>query len=342
MVEDFSVLRIEPPPPPTDASPATRSQVGELPEEILSKILGYVAIIDVTAFARLAQVCKRLTFLVLTEESIWKQVATKSEVGFQAMHYDFACEMNGTPIDVNDVQATALSHPDVNSEDIDSEVPTMSTKSTLSFDSLSMDLVLSKYGSSWREMFRSRPRIRFNGCYISTVNYTRAGAANTNSLTWGAPVHIVTYYRYLRFFRDGSVISLLTTLEPGDVVHHLTKSNMHSHHRADSMLPTAMMRDALRGRWRLSGPASSHSDTQTGENEVEGDVHVETLGVVPKYTYRMHLSLAHAGKSARHNKLAWRGYWSHNRLTDDVAEFALKNDRAFYWSRVRSYGMGHE
>ena len=27
-------------------------------------------------------------------------------------------------------------------------------------------------------------------------------------------------------------------------------------------------------------------------------------------------------------------------LTDDWAEFGLRNDRPFMWSRVRSYGMG--
>jgi F-box protein 9 len=116
---------------------------------------------------------------------------------------------------------------------------------------------------------------------------------------------------------------------------------MHAHHRSDSLLPSAVMKDALRGRWRLSGPASSHKDVITGEDEVEGEVHVETQGSTPRYTFRMLLQLSHAGKGARNNKLAWKGFWSHNRLTDDWGEFGLRHDKAFYWSRVRSYGLGY-
>jgi F-box protein 9 len=97
------------------------------------------------------------------------------------------------------------------------------------------------------------------------------------------------------------------------------------------------MKDALKGRWRLTGPLSlPHGNPE----EVEGDVLIETEGVVSKYTYHMRLALAHAGKGARNNKLAWKGFWSYNRLTDDWGEFGLKNDRAFYWSRVKSFGTG--
>ena len=61
-------------------------------------------------------------------------------------------------------------------------------------------------------MFRNRPRLRFGGVYISTVNYVRPGASLPNQqMTWSTPLHVVTYYRYLRFYRDGSCISLLTT-----------------------------------------------------------------------------------------------------------------------------------
>ena len=225
-------------------------------------------------------------------------------------------------------------------------------------------------------MFRTRPRLRFNGCYISTVNYARPGAHASNSLAWGAPVLVVTYFRYLRFFRDGTAISLLSTTEPADVVHHLTKANLdlydstrktrgHHHHQqgstAASTLPGAVMKEALRGRWRLSGPLHSSGNKASSprspadrdpsepseeadgtseeqeEPEEEGTVHIETQGVVPRYTYKLQLQLGHAGKSARNNKLGWKGFWSYNRLSDDWGEFSLRNDRAFYWSRVRSY-----
>jgi F-box protein 9 len=265
----------------------------------------------------------------MTEESIWKRVALGSEFGFGAMHYDYACSITGGPL-IND--------PGYDPNHLLSSSPSSSddTTTTPSLLNTTECLLHSTYSSSYRLLFRSRPRLRFGGCYISTVNYTRAGGNTTNTLTWGAPVHVVTYFRYLRFFRDGSLISLLTTSEPVDVVHHLTRSNMHAHHSAGSMLPSAVMKDALRGRWRLSSPSSSCQD------EVEGELFIETEGVTPKYTYHLHLALGNAGKGARNNKLAWKGFWSRHRITDDVGEFALRNDRAFYWSRVRSFGVRGE
>ncbi|PIA92426.1 F-box protein pof7 [Cercospora beticola] len=346
MVEQFSAMRIEPPEPETSLSPNERCPLAELPEELLTHILMDLAIDDVASFARLAQVCKRLAYLVLTEDSIWRQVAMSSKYGFPSMHYDFPVEIDGSPVDQNEQLAKYMAS---NAEDADEEIPMPPTpeERAVAFSALTDSLLVSHYSSSWRQMFRSRPRIRFNGCYISTVNYTRAGATSTNTLTWGAPVHVVTYFRYLRFLRDGSCISLLTTAEPADVVHHLTPENLHSEHYGNvQYVPSAVMKDALRGRWRLSGPASSqasHYDPTTGrfeDEEVEGDVLIETEGVVPKYTYHMFLGLAHAGKGARNNKLAWKGFWSWNRLTDDWARFELRNDKAFYWSRVKSYGDG--
>ncbi|KAK3715515.1 hypothetical protein LTR37_007003 [Vermiconidia calcicola] len=338
LIDQFSTLRIEAPPPPTDASPQSRSPLAELPEEILSQVLASLADSDVTSFARMARVCKRLAYLVFTEETIWRQIAMGHKYGFTAMHYDFACDIEGFSLEANDEIARYLGNYDEEAADI--EPPPTPEERAIAFSALTEQLLHTSYASSWRQMFRSRPRIRFNGCYISTVNYTRAGANSTNTLTWGAPVHVVTYFRYLRFFRDGTAISLLTTSEPADVVHHLTKENLHDHH-SRNMLPSSVMKDALRGRWRLSGPASSVLDPVTKEPEMEGDLHIETEGVVPKLTYKLLFTLAHAGKGARNNKLAWKGFWSYNRLTDDWGEFGLKNDRAFYWSRVRSYGMGY-
>ncbi|KAI7284035.1 hypothetical protein KC345_g2572 [Hortaea werneckii] len=347
LVEEFGSLGIEAPPPATDASPPERSPLGELPEEILSQIMMDLAIEDVASFSRLALVCKRLAYLVLTEDAVWKRVALGNEFGFAAMVYDFQCDIEGSPLEANDQIARYLASEDELTVDEYDEysatVPTPVYQAS-AFTALTEHLLHTQYSSSWRQLFRSRPRVRFNGCYISTVNYARAGGTSTNTLTWGAPVHVVTYFRYLRFFRDGTAISLLTTAEPADVVHHLTKENLNEHH--GNTLPSSVMRDALRGRWRLSGPAATrYKDpamlgTHAQDAETEGDVHIETEGVVPKYYYRMQLAMSHAGKGARNNKLAWKGFWSYNRLTDDWGEFGLKNDRAFYWSRVRSYGTG--
>lgn len=300
----------------------------------------WTAVMDLAAMARLSQVCKRFAYLVMTDEQVWKHITLGSEYGFAAIHYDYACDLKGEPLDHFD-NAADLNEGTVDQDQAEDGLkpihPTLH-KTTPEIDNVLLQTV---YASSWRRMFRTRPRIRFNGCYISTVNYTRPGAASTDSRTWGTPIHIITYFRYLRFFRDGTAISLLTTTEPPDVVHHLIKDNLHApkdntrlHH--GSVLPSAVMKDALRGRWRLSGPGDGLATA-----EAEGDVHIETEGVVPKYMWKMEFALGSAGRGARNNKLTWKGFWSYNKLTDDWGEFGLKNDKAFYFSRVKSYGKGY-
>ncbi|MCJ1254256.1 hypothetical protein MMC24_002070 [Lignoscripta atroalba] len=333
LIASFSSTSIEGIPPPTDHSPLPPCHIGVMPSEILIEVLLRTAVLDVASFARLSLVSKRLAYLVATEDRIWKRICLGSEVGFGAMRYSYVCTLSGEPLPTDGYREDNLL------KDL--------TQLTLDPDSITPTPIdpfpLTSTYPTYRHMFRTCPRLRFNGCYISTVNYVRPGASSPTQISWNTPVHIVTYYRYLRFFRDGSCVSLLTTSEPADVVHYLIKEHMHNHHTAGSALPTAVMKNALRGRWRLSGlePLSKISNTQP--TEPEGDVHIETEGVDPKYMYKMHLSLksgSHRQGATKNNKLVWRGFWSYNRLTDDWAEFGLRNDRAFFWSRVKSYGMG--
>jgi F-box protein 9 len=334
MVEEFSSLSIQGEPPPTDLSPAPPCPIASIPEEILSDILLHLAIDDIASFVRLSQVCKRLAYLVTTEERIWKRVATGSEIGFGAMHYSFACQIDGKPLGDDGEGGYILGTP---SDNDDEDEGATTPSDTPDPGALTKLLVPSVY-PTYRALFHRRPRIRFNGCYISTVNYTRPGQASVTVLTWNSPIHIVTYYRYLRFLRDGTCISLLTTSEPADVVPYLRMEHMHKNH---GNLPSAPLKDALLGRWRLSGPAiPGLGPDGAEEGEKEGVLHVETAGATPKYLYKMVLNMGSAGRAARNNKLSWQGFWSYNILTDDWAEFMMKNFRPYYFSRVKSYGLG--
>jgi F-box protein 9 len=333
LITNFTGLSIAQAPAPTEFSPIPPCPIAEIPDEILTQILLTLAIMDVASFARTSQVCKRLAYLVLTEDSIWKRIIHGPEYGFSGMHYKYCCTEDGDPI-----SAFSLDDTNTNFSLIDTEPLTAN-----SAPKILPTISLTTQYPSYRSMFRHRPRLRFQGCYISTVNYTRPGHAN--SMRWNTPILIVTYYRYLRFYRDGTVISLLTTHEPTDVVPYLQKEYLN---REATNLPHGVMRDAVGGRWHLGGdpfstsptPASTVPMMKTHEDEglPEGHLHIETPGVVPKYMYKMHFALQSAGKAGpRNNKLAWIGYWSKNRLTDDWGEFELKNDKAFYWSRVKSW-----
>lgn len=328
----FAGLKIEPAGPDMDGLPKPPCPIATVPDEIIVHVLEDVAIDDVGDFVRLALVCRHFAYLVATEQRIWKRIALGEEFGFQGMHYQWQKSIDWSALDEEDERDVFLGIVLGSVAQTTADARPRAAKSLVT-----RSLIPAAY-PSWKQMFRSRPRLRFNGCYISTVNYIRTGQASTNQLTWNSPIHIVTYYRYLRFFRDGTAISLLTTSEPGDVVHNLTKDalNLHRDH-AHAYLPSAMMQMALKGRWRLSS-ALDKPDAPLGEQE--GDLFVETEGVGSKYMYRMDMSLRSAGKGAKNNKIVWRGFYSYNKLTDDWAEFGLKNDKPFFFSRVRSYSVG--
>ncbi|KAA8575006.1 hypothetical protein MFRU_002g03620 [Monilinia fructicola] len=335
LIESFSGLSIEPAPPEIEGTPAPPCPIADLPDEILIHVFREVGIRDVAELARVAQVCKRMAYIVATGEQIWKRISVGSEFGFGAMHYQWQTDIMGSPLDLG--PQLLLPSEDSNKD--------LALFTPLSSDAITKSLLQSTYLSSWKQMFRLRPRIRFNGCYISTVNYIRPGQASPSAVAWNSPVHIVTYYRYLRFFRDGTVISLLTTTEPSDVVHNLTKEILDYHRKNQfSHLPSSVMGDARRGRWRLSSlndsPPESDLEPSLKPGSSEGTLYVETEGVHEKYLYRMELKLASAGKTVKNNKLAWKGFWNYNKITDDWGEFTLRNDKAFFWSRVKSYGMG--
>uniref|UniRef100_A0A182SBC1 F-box domain-containing protein n=1 Tax=Anopheles maculatus TaxID=74869 RepID=A0A182SBC1_9DIPT len=71
--------------------------------------------------------------------------------------------------------------------------------------------------SSWREMYISRPRLLFHGCYISRTSYLRSGE-NSFQDQFYRPIQLVEYYRYFRFFADGKVLMLTTAEEPQQCV----------------------------------------------------------------------------------------------------------------------------
>ncbi|KAF2200949.1 hypothetical protein GQ43DRAFT_463552 [Delitschia confertaspora ATCC 74209] len=344
LIQGFSQSSIQGEPPPTDLSPPPPCPIVTIPEELLVEILEYVAVQDLASYVRLAQVCKRLAYLIITEDRIWKRICLGPEFGFAAMHYSWACKLDGKPLGDDGDGGHILGND--GDDDLVDELEALQLSPKKVDPVTATQLLVPTPYPRYLSLFRLRPRLRFNGCYISTVNYTRPGASSPTSVSWNSPIHIVTYYRYLRFLRDGRVIALLTTAEPSDVVPYLWPENVRKDHAGS--LPQSVMRDALWGRWRLSGPATpptskssaSEEGDKTEDAEPEGTLHIETEGVTPKYVYKMAFSLVSAGRGAKNNKLVWQGYWSYNRLTDDWAEFGLKNDRAFYWSRVKSYGMG--
>ncbi|KAL4917160.1 hypothetical protein BDW62DRAFT_87933 [Aspergillus aurantiobrunneus] len=361
LIHSFASAPIPSADPIFEGDPRPPCPIVNVPSEVIVEILDHVALMDPASFSRMALVCKRFAYHFAHEQHIWKRLCQSANFGFKSMHYSFACDIHGNPEYTLEPQPRYTPFP----SDIPVQLP-----SPL---------------SSWSEVFQTFPRIRFTGIYISTVNYTRAGAASAYSnISWNSPIHIVTYYRYLRFYSDGTVIYLLTTVEPVDVVPHITKANVmaarttsRKHNPRNTpdvgasasgtqepVPPVTMdtLKRAQWGRWRLSKPASSSDPPEESEYSFPNkdkstttpdprDLVIETEGVgAQKYIYVLHLALRSTtsrptnanstlSNPSRNTKLVWKGYWSYDKLTDDWAEFGLKNDRAFVFRRVRGWGI---
>ncbi|EPS29371.1 hypothetical protein PDE_04320 [Penicillium oxalicum 114-2] len=354
LIQSFAHLPVPQAEPLIEGDAPPPCPIAHVPSEVLVEILRHVALRDPAAFARMALVCKRFAYHFAHEQHIWKHLCQRPQFGFQGMHYTFACDDVGRPVYTLDEVERYTPFP--------ADAP-VTIPSPL---------------SSWSQVFQCYPRVRFTGIYISTVNYSRPGEVSSfQNVSWNSPIHIVTYYRYLRFYPDGSVVSLLTTTEPVDVVPHISKENVmaarpathksHQRHASDQGYPHAgaaepvppvamnALKHGLRGRWRLVSPLDFTDDAEDYNSPPSAtskspsfdprDLIVETEGVDPKYRYTMHLSLRSSSVTKAHpnpprnTKLAWRGFWSYNKMTDDWGEFGLRNDRAYVFRRVRGWGL---
>ncbi|KKF92143.1 F-box protein pof7 [Ceratocystis platani] len=338
LLTSFSSLQIEPAPPMIEGTPPPPCPIASVPYEILYAILEHVAAHDIGDFARLAQVCKRMAFIVASEERIWRAACLSSRFGYSSMYYAFHRTVRGTL--ATELASSGAFAQQQHEAHVDARRLARTEKVCAAL------LPQKPYSGSWHRLFRWRPRLRFNGCYISRVNYLRDGQTGPDQKTVWTPVHVVTYFRYLRFLRDGTVLSLLTTEEPAVVVPVLASARG----REEADVPGAhpLLAYLLRGRWRMADPLakeplrrfSDGGDEEASPFEVDGDIVVETEGIVPKYTYLMQLALRSSGKVAVNNKINWTGFWSYNGDTERWSEFPLKNEKPFIFSRVKAFGFG--
>jgi len=79
----------------------------------------------------------------------------------------------------------------------------------------------SNYFPTWREMFLSKPRVHFNGCYISKMSYIRAGERGFQDHDTYKAWHVVEYYRFIRFFPGGQVVMVTSADDPAIVAKQL-------------------------------------------------------------------------------------------------------------------------
>lgn len=163
-----------------------------------------------------------------------------------------------------------------------------------------------KFNGAWRKLWLDIPRIRLDGVYISVCHYLRHGESGS---AWNTFTQLVTFYRYLRFFNDGLVISWLSTDVPNQSVPTITK-DMRS-------------KGLLHGYWKLRGDLILISDLKDPDR------------VRVPYRFRMKAKLK-SSVHGKHNKVDLMEYTSLNNEEEEVS-IPLKHQRPFYFSKVRSW-----
>ncbi|KAM3727271.1 F-box only protein [Dirofilaria immitis] len=71
--------------------------------------------------------------------------------------------------------------------------------------------------ASWRQLYITRSHPYFHGVYIGKVTYLRNGETSFQDQFY-KPWHIVVYYRMLKFFADGTVVMIITSEAPAQIV----------------------------------------------------------------------------------------------------------------------------
>lgn len=163
------------------------------------------------------------------------------------------------------------------------------------------------WDKNYELMLKERPYIKFEGVYISVVNYLRYGSNAEGSSSLNNPVHMITYYRYYRFYEDGCVLRLLTTDEPTTVVNHFTRDNN--------------IRSSHICTWKLYFDGETNYVSITRSNE--------------KYTFVEKLEIKNQGRK-RFQRLKWIESTVEDK-EGNIAPCSLKNEKPFFFSRVKSY-----
>jgi len=89
---------------------------------------------------------------------------------------------------------------------------------------------------SWRDMFYQRHRVLFSGCYISKTSYIRMGENNFQDYFY-TPIHLVEYYRLIRFYPDGSLVMLTSADDP-----QVSVAKLRNRHVQDSSIHRGQFR----------------------------------------------------------------------------------------------------
>lgn len=181
--------------------------------------------------------------------------------------------------------------------------------------------------TTWREMLLTRPRVNFNGCYISKINYQRFGENPGFVDQFYRPVQIIEYFRVVRFLPNGKLLMLTSADEL-----QLSVSKLKNVRNA------FQSRDILKGEYHYQDSTvlivikKKPSAHQKYHRKISSDDEV---------TFFLELEIQDTLKK-KFTKLNWKHYTiSHFRNGEELnSDFDLRSSSKyppFYFSQVKSY-----
>ncbi|KAJ3734968.1 hypothetical protein DFJ43DRAFT_1222064 [Lentinula guzmanii] len=232
-----------------------------------------------------------------------------------------------------------------------------------------LEYLSQQYLYDYRRLYIEHPRIRLDGVYIAVCHYIRPGLSENS---WVNVNHLITYHRYLRFFPNGQVISLLTNEEqpPAHVIPllkptlrglkglfygnwHLTGNNIvlsnlidassrsltHVDFSSPTLVADLLGRNTVPLATGASSSESSHNHHAHSHGHGHSHSHSDDSSLpTVRYIFTMNLTLL-SRPMGRWNKMDIVSYDSLNLETGEASPVALKHERPFWFSKVRSYSL---
>lgn len=204
-------------------------------------------------------------------------------------------------------------------------------------------LIKSQWDNNYYKMLSERPFLKYRGVYISKVTYMKEGARSENSNSWTLPYRMISYYRYYRFYADGTCLKIITVLEPKKVIPKLHKGYKVTEDEE-------LMKENLQfeAEIRENGTNKSPVDNFSGRSwlrifsgtyaiSLQGDVETNCDGPVEKYRFIDKFKIVNSGKYHRHNKLQWVDLGFYDTVNRTHSSLNRDNEKDFVFSRVKSY-----
>jgi len=199
---------------------------------------------------------------------------------------------------------------------------------------------------SWRFIYIERPHVLLQGVYISKCSYIRFGESSFQDHSY-RPWHIVVYYRFLRFFGDGTVLMLTSSEEPGAIVPLLRNKNLRSEDvkiGAYMQIGPNLVTAELFGQ--IKPPMEPPRPVMTGRRMKKGTVIIPHEVIQQKFSIDLRFGATKRRRNA-HKHLHWINYettvfyrdGSQSTSTIDVNEQCYPQ---MHYSRVRSYALGDD